>query len=62
MEARAGQVGQLFSFPMPRNRPAPDASDHLGKMIVLLPVEEVYIILCSISRGSHCVPGRTRSQ
>jgi len=62
MEASAREVGQLLSFLMPRNMPAPGASGYLGNTVVSPPVEEVYIILCSISRGCYYVPGRTRNQ
>ena len=62
MEASARQVGQLFFFLMPNNMPAPGASGYLGKTVVSLPIEEVYIILPSVSRGCYYVPGRTRSQ
>lgn len=62
MEASARQVGQLFSFLMPKNMPGPDALGYLGKTVASLPAEEVYITLCSVSRGCYYVPGRTISQ
>lgn len=61
--ASARQVSQISFFLMARHMPAPGASGYLGKTVVLLHLEELYVILCSISRGCfQDVPGRTRSQ
>lgn len=62
VKASTGEVSQVFFFLMARHMPAPCASSYLGKIAALLPVEEVCIILCSISRRCCYVPGRTRSQ
>lgn len=61
VKASAREV-RFFFFLMPRHMPVPCVLGCLGKIVVLLPLEEVYIILCSISRGCYYVPGRTRSQ